>query len=42
MVFDKGQLSDAGKHHELLQRCEPYQTLWRQQMGEVGPGMRIH
>jgi ATP-binding cassette subfamily B protein len=42
MVFDKGQLSDAGKHHELLQRCEPYQTLWRQQMGEVSPGMRIH
>ena len=37
MVFDKGQLSDAGKHHELLQRCEPYQTLWRQQMGEVTP-----
>ena len=35
IVFDKGRIADIGKHQELLQRCEPYQVLWRQQMGQV-------
>jgi subfamily B ATP-binding cassette protein HlyB/CyaB len=34
-VFDRGKVVDQGKHDELLTRCEPYQTLWRQQMGQV-------
>jgi subfamily B ATP-binding cassette protein HlyB/CyaB len=33
MVFDRGHLADVGKHSELLERCEPYEQLWRQQMG---------
>ena len=35
IVFDKGRIADIGKHQELLQRCEPYQVLWRQQIGQV-------
>ena len=34
-VFERGKVVDQGKHDELLTRCEPYQTLWRQQMGQV-------
>ncbi|MBY0454154.1 MAG: peptidase domain-containing ABC transporter [Burkholderiaceae bacterium] len=30
-VFDRGRLSDAGRHNELLGRCEPYTHLWNQQ-----------
>jgi ATP-binding cassette subfamily B protein len=30
-VFEQGRLSDAGRHAELLGRCEPYTQLWNQQ-----------
>ena len=30
-VFEQGRLSDAGRHTELLGRCEPYTQLWNQQ-----------
>lgn len=30
-VFERGRLSDAGRHNELLGRCEPYTHLWNQQ-----------
>ena len=30
-VFEQGRLADAGRHAELLGRCEPYTTLWNQQ-----------
>ena len=30
-VFDQGRLSDAGRHAELLGRCDPYTQLWNQQ-----------
>ncbi len=35
VVFDRGSISDVGRHHELLGRCDVYQTLWKQQMGVV-------
>lgn len=31
MVMDQGKVIDIAKHHELLERCEIYQHLWRQQ-----------
>ena len=30
-VFERGRLSDAGRHTDLLGRCEPYTSLWNQQ-----------
>ncbi len=30
-VFEQGRLADAGRHTELLGRCEPYTQLWNQQ-----------
>ena len=30
-VIEQGRLSDAGRHAELLGRCEPYTQLWNQQ-----------
>jgi ATP-binding cassette subfamily B protein len=35
LVFERGRLADLGTHQALLGRCAPYQSLWRQQMGEV-------
>jgi ATP-binding cassette subfamily B protein len=35
MVFERGQVADIGTHAQLLSRCETYQVLWRQQMGQV-------
>ena len=35
LVFERGKIADAGRHEVLLTRCVPYQSLWRQQMGEV-------
>lgn len=32
MVLQQGRIVDAGRHDELLQRCAPYQALWRQQL----------
>ena len=31
LVFDRGQIVDAGSHDELRRGCEIYKTLWRQQ-----------
>ena len=36
VVFDRGTVSDVGRHQELLGRCDVYQTLWKQQTGVVG------
>ena len=35
LVMQQGCLSDAGKHEELLQRCEVYQHLWGQQTSHL-------
>jgi ATP-binding cassette subfamily B protein len=35
LVMQQGSLSDAGKHEELLQRCETYQHLWNQQTSHL-------
>jgi ATP-binding cassette subfamily B protein len=35
IVFERGQIADIGTHEQLLSRCSTYQTLWRQQMGQV-------
>ncbi len=35
VVMDAGRIVDTGRHHELLQRCELYQSLVRHQM--AGP-----
>jgi ATP-binding cassette, subfamily B, bacterial HlyB/CyaB len=35
LVMQNGQLSDAGRHEELLTRCETYQTLWNQQTSHI-------
>lgn len=34
-VFERGSLSDAGRHRELLGRCEPYTQLWNQQTSHL-------
>lgn len=31
MVLNRGVIADAGRHEELLKRCEIYASLWRQQ-----------
>jgi ATP-binding cassette subfamily B protein len=31
MVLNRGQIADAGRHEELLQRCPIYANLWQQQ-----------
>ena len=38
LVFERGTVADAGTHSQLLQRCAPYQSLWRQQLGQVEAG----
>jgi subfamily B ATP-binding cassette protein HlyB/CyaB len=35
LVMQNGQLVDAGRHSELLTRCETYQTLWNQQTSHI-------
>jgi len=35
LVFERGSVADVGTHAQLLQRCAPYQLLWRQQLGQV-------
>jgi ATP-binding cassette subfamily B protein len=35
LVMQSGQLVDAGRHSELLTRCETYQTLWNQQTSHI-------
>ena len=34
-VFDRGHLDDAGRHRDLLGRCEPYTQLWNQQTSHI-------
>lgn len=36
IVFERGQIADIGKHGELVDRCAPYQQLWRQQTSHMG------
>ncbi len=38
LVLDAGQLRDAGRHKELLQRCEVYRHLWHQQNRHLSAG----
>ncbi|HWE98391.1 MAG TPA: peptidase domain-containing ABC transporter [Caulobacteraceae bacterium] len=35
LVMERGQVYDIGRHEELLQRCDIYQHLWRQQNRHV-------
>lgn len=35
LVFQKGKVIDAGRHKELLQRCETYTHLWNQQTSHL-------
>ncbi|MGB0127828.1 MAG: peptidase domain-containing ABC transporter [Rhodocyclaceae bacterium] len=35
LVMQQGQLSDSGRHDELLARCDVYQHLWNQQTGHL-------
>ncbi|WP_418319357.1 peptidase domain-containing ABC transporter [Piscinibacter sakaiensis] len=35
LVMAQGRLADAGKHEELLSRCETYQQLWHQQTSHL-------
>lgn len=40
MVMHQGRILDAGRHEELLQRCQPYLSLWRQQLRGLHPEAR--
>jgi ABC-type multidrug transport system fused ATPase/permease subunit len=31
IVLDKGQVMDVAPHRELVERCEVYRQLWKQQ-----------
>ena len=35
LVMQQGRLADAGRHEELLTRCETYQQLWNQQTSHL-------
>lgn len=35
LVFQQGKIIDAGRHKELLQRCETYTHLWNQQTSHL-------
>ena len=35
LVMQQGRLADAGRHEELLTRCETYQQLWHQQTSHL-------
>ncbi len=35
LVLERGQFLDMGTHRELLDRCEIYSSLWRQQNGHI-------
>ena len=35
LVFQQGKVVDAGKHQELLQRCDTYSHLWNQQTSHL-------
>ncbi|MFC5355634.1 peptidase domain-containing ABC transporter [Azospirillum himalayense] len=38
LVLERGKLYDAGKHDELLNRCDVYRHLWFQQNRHLAPG----
>ncbi|MHA7065957.1 peptidase domain-containing ABC transporter [Azospirillum argentinense] len=38
LVLERGALYDAGKHDELLNRCDVYRHLWFQQNRHLAPG----
>jgi ATP-binding cassette subfamily B protein len=38
LVLDRGRLVDAGRHGELLARCDIYRLLWTQQNRHITPG----
>jgi ATP-binding cassette subfamily B protein len=38
LVLERGKLSDAGRHDELLKRCETYRHLWFQQNRHLATG----
>jgi len=35
LVMQQGRLADAGRHEELLSRCQTYQQLWNQQTSHL-------
>ena len=35
LVMQQGHLADAGRHEELLSRCQTYQQLWNQQTSHI-------
>ena len=35
LVMQQGRLADAGRHQELLSRCQTYQQLWNQQTSHL-------
>ena len=37
LVLERGKFYDVGKHEELLQRCDIYQSLWHQQNRHMDP-----
>jgi len=37
LVLERGQLYDAGRHEELLERCDIYRGLWYQQNQHLQP-----
>jgi ATP-binding cassette, subfamily B, bacterial HlyB/CyaB len=38
LVLERGRVEDLGRHHELLERCEIYKSLWYQQNRYVATG----
>ncbi|WP_353861998.1 peptidase domain-containing ABC transporter [Azospirillum formosense] len=38
LVLERGKLYDAGKHEDLLNRCDVYRHLWFQQNRHLAPG----
>ncbi len=41
-VFDRGHLNDAGRHRDLLGRCDPYTQLWNQQTSHIQTHAEAH
>jgi ATP-binding cassette subfamily B protein len=40
-VLEKGRIIEQGSHHELLDRKGLYYAMWRQQIGERKPAIRL-
>lgn len=36
LVLERGKVADLGRHHELVERCEIYRNMWRQQNRHIG------